>query len=210
MRSKSMELMEQISNYIGDYYRQHHSTPTTREIATAVGISPASGYNYLVEMDKRGMLSYENGEITDLPKITKTQTGYFSAPLVGSIRCGDPETEEAQLTWRFIIVRTAKPRIAKKKVGGKYVKYMLYPELGAMAKNNGKVQYVLDFEVTPHQLRHTYITNLIAAGVDPKTVQYLAGHENSKITMDIYAKAKYNRPEDVAPALADAFAMWNE
>ena len=112
--------------------------------------------------------------------------------------------------WRFIIVRTAKPRIAKKKVGGKYVKYMLYPELGAMAKNNGKVQYVLDFEVTPHQLRHTYITNLIAAGVDPKTVQYLAGHENSKITMDIYAKAKYNRPEDVAPALADAFAMWNE
>ena len=111
--------------------------------------------------------------------------------------------------WRFIIVRTAKPRIAKKKVGGKYVKYMLYPELGAMAKNNGKVQYVLDFEVTPHQLRHTYITNLIAAGVDPKTVQYLAGHENSKITMDIYAKAKYNRPEDVAPALADAFAMWN-
>ena len=112
--------------------------------------------------------------------------------------------------WRFIIVRTAKPRIAKKKVGGKYVKYMLYPELGAMARNNGKVQYVLDFEVTPHQLRHTYITNLIAAGVDPKTVQYLAGHENSKITMDIYAKAKYNRPEDVAPALADAFAMWNE
>ena len=97
MRSKSMELMEQISNYIGDYYRQHHSTPTTREISTAVGISPASGYNYLVEMDKRGMLSYENGEITDLPKITKTQTGYFSAPLVGSIRCGDPETEEAQV-----------------------------------------------------------------------------------------------------------------
>ena len=90
------------------------------------------------------------------------------------------------------------------------MKYMLYPELGAMARNNGKVQYVLDFEVTPHQLRHTYITNLIAAGVDPKTVQYLAGHENSKITMDIYAKAKYNRPEDVAPALADAFAVWNE
>ncbi len=95
MRSKSTELMEQISNYIGDYYRQHHSTPTTREIASAVGLSPAAGYKYLVEMDRRGMLSYENGEITDLPKINKTPTGYFSAPLVGSIRCGDPETEDA-------------------------------------------------------------------------------------------------------------------
>lgn len=50
----------------------------------------------------------------------------------------------------------------------------------------------LDFQVTPHQLRHTYITNLIHASVDPKTVQYLAGHESSKITMDIYAKVKYN------------------
>ena len=97
MRSKSTELMEQISNYIGDYYRQHHSTPTTREIASAVGISPAAGYKYLVEMDKRGMLSYENGEITNLPKISKTPTGYFSAPLVGSIRCGDPEREEAEV-----------------------------------------------------------------------------------------------------------------
>ncbi len=29
---------------------------------------------------------------------------------------------------------------------------------------------------------------LLYAGVDPKTVQYLAGHENSKTTMDIYAK----------------------
>ena len=101
-------------------------------------------------------------------------------------------------------------RIAKKKVGGKYVKYILDPKLGEMANNNGKVQYVLDFEVTPHQLRHTYITNLIAAGVDPKTVQYLAGHESSKITMDIYAKVKYNRPEEVAKALDGAFALWNE
>ena len=97
MRSKSTELMEQISNYIGDYYRQHHSTTTTREIASAVGLSPAAGYKYLVEMDKRGRLSYENGEITNLPKISKTPTGYFSAPLVGSIRCGDPETEEAEV-----------------------------------------------------------------------------------------------------------------
>ncbi len=97
MRSKNPELMEQISNYIGDYYRQHHSTPTTREIALAVSLSPAAGYKYLVEMDKRGMLSYENGEITNLPKINKTPTGYFSAPLVGSIRCGDPEAEEEEV-----------------------------------------------------------------------------------------------------------------
>ena len=64
-------------------------------------------------------------------------------------------------------------------------------------KNQPKIRYTLDFDVTPHQLRHTYITNLLYAGVDPKTVQYLAGHENSKVTMDIYAKVKYNKPDQL-------------
>lgn len=82
--------------------------------------------------------------------------------------------------------------------------------LGEKAAHNGKVVYSLDFEVTPHQLRHTYITNLIHASVDPKTVQYLAGHENSKITMDIYAKVKYNRPNELARILDSTFSLWNE
>ncbi len=129
-----------------------------------------------------------------LREAKKTSTSEY---VVANKEGGPLTYTEFRSLWRFIVVRTAKPRKAKKKVGGKYVKYMLYPQLGETAKNNGKVQYVLDFEVTPHQLRHTYITNLIAAGVDPKTVQYLAGHESSKITMDIYAKVKYNRPEEV-------------
>ena len=112
--------------------------------------------------------------------------------------------------WHHVQVRIVKPRPAKKKVGGKYVKYTIYPVLGEYARNNGKkVQYVLDFDVTPHQLRHTYITNLIAAGIDPKTVQYLAGHKSSKITMDIYAKVKYNKPDDVVKLLQGAFSRWN-
>lgn len=97
MRHKDPELMNRISSYIGNYYRENHSTPSTREIATAVGVSPSCSYKYLVAMDKQGLLTYENGEITNLPKINKSQTGYFSAPLVGSIRCGDPEMEEAQV-----------------------------------------------------------------------------------------------------------------
>ena len=82
------------------------------------------------------------------------------------------------------------------------------PVFGEKAAHNGKVTYSLDFEVTPHQLRHTYITNLIHASVDPKTVQYLAGHESSKITMDIYAKVKYNRPDELVSSMSEAFANW--
>lgn len=45
-------------------------------------------------------------------------------------------------------------------------------------------------------------TNLIYFTVAPKTVRELAGHENSKITMDIYVRVKYNKPEQFA-ALAN-------
>lgn len=72
-------------------------------------------------------------------------------------REGNPLTyTQFRQLWRYIVTRTAKPRKARKLVDGKYVEYMLYPELGEKARNNGHVVYSLDFEVTPHQLRHTY------------------------------------------------------
>ena len=112
--------------------------------------------------------------------------------------------------WQYIVTRTTKERSYYRYEDGKRVKHTVKPVLGEKAAHNGKVVYSLDFEVTPHQLRHTYITNLIHASVDPKTVQYLAGHESSKITMDIYAKVKYNRPEDVVKTMGGAFAQWDD
>ena len=112
--------------------------------------------------------------------------------------------------WQYIVTRTTKERSYYRYENGNRVKHTVKPVLGEKAAHNGKVVYSLDFEVTPHQLRHTYITNLIYASVDPKTVQYLAGHESSKITMDIYAKVKYNRPEDVVKTMGGAFAQWDD
>lgn len=102
-----------------------------------------------------------------------------------------------QRLWKYVTVRSTKERTCYKVINGQRIKYTKKPSLGTHQKNNPSIVYTMDFEVTPHQLRHTYITNLLYAGVDPKTVQYLAGHENSKTTMDIYAKVKYNRPEEL-------------
>ena len=112
--------------------------------------------------------------------------------------------------WTYIVTRTTKERHYYRYENGERVKHTVTPVLGEKAAHNGKVVYSLEFQVTPHQLRHTYITNLIHASVDPKTVQYLAGHESSKITMDIYAKVKYNKPKEVAGLLEGAFSLWNE
>ena len=107
--------------------------------------------------------------------------------------------------WKYIETRSTKERTYTRYVNGQKIKHTVTPVLGEKAAHNGNVVYSLDFQVTPHQLRHTYITNLIYASVDPKTVQYLAGHENSKITMDIYAKVKYNKPQQLAATVNKAF-----
>ena len=52
-----------------------------------------------------------------------------------------------------------------------------------------------------------YTTNLIYAGIDPKTVQYLAGHVNCKVTVDFYAKAKYNKPEELSEIVNGALKL---
>mgnify|MGYP002087768686 CR=1 FL=1 len=122
-------------------------------------------------------------------------------------RDGDPLSyTQFKRVWQYIITRSTKERTYVRYINGQKIQRTVTPKLGEKAAHNGNVVYTLDFQVTPHQLRHTYITNLIYSGADPKTVQYLAGHKHSKITMDIYAKVKYNKPKELSSVVNKAFA----
>lgn len=121
-------------------------------------------------------------------------------------RDGEPLSgTQWQRMWKYITTRTAEERIYYRYKDGVKTKHVVQPVLGEAAAHNSKVVYSIDFHVTPHQLRHTYITNLLLAGVDVKTVQALAGHENAKITLDIYAHLTYNRPKDLISKVNMAF-----
>ena len=106
--------------------------------------------------------------------------------------------------WNYVVRRTAKDRVYYRYVDGTKIEHRIEAKLGGKARHGG-ITYTIDFEVTPHILRHTYITNLLLAGVDIKTVQYLAGHERAKITLDIYAHLTYNRPEEILEKVNAAF-----
>lgn len=88
--------MDRIKQYIEDYYFQYGQSPSTTKIADAVGISRAGAYNYLVAMDEKGLIEYENGcvETSVTKKINLERT---STPIVGSIPCGSPQTEEENI-----------------------------------------------------------------------------------------------------------------
>ena len=113
-------------------------------------------------------------------------------------------TQWARL-WKYVTVRSTKERTYTRYVKGQKIKHTVTPVLGERAAHNKTVIYSMDFQVTPHQLRHTYITNLLLSGVDVKTVQVLPGHEHAKITLDIYAHLTYNQPEDLISKVTAAF-----
>lgn len=116
---------------------------------------------------------------------------------------GEPMTS---ISFRRRVLDPIKTRsvheVTRRDADGKPYKYQL--KVGDKIRNHDIVVSI-DFPVTPHLLRHTYITRLILAGVDIKTVQYLAGHTNVQLTLDIYTHLMANRPEDTSNAVMQAF-----
>jgi len=102
--------------------------------------------------------------------------------------------------WDVVRIRQTGPRTYVDYSGDKPKKVTFTRKLGAKSRG-GNFHYTIDFDVHPHLLRHTYITNLILDGVNPKRVQYLAGHADIKFTMEVYTNLVENSPEAIREEL---------
>ncbi len=60
--------------------------------------------------------------------------------------------------------------------------------------------------ITPHICRHTFCTNMANAGMDIKTLQYIMGHSNVSITLNVYTHANY---ENAAKQMAEIVGFQN-
>lgn len=96
MKKRSPVTMARIRNYAEQYYADHGCSPSTTMIAEEIGVSRGTAYKYLVEMDEKGIISYDGKKIsTDLTQSSNVDRA--TAPIVGSIRCGSPEEERAEI-----------------------------------------------------------------------------------------------------------------
>ena len=50
--------------------------------------------------------------------------------------------------------------------------------------------------ITPHVFRHTFCTNYANAGMDIKDLQYLMGHSDAGVTLNVYTHANYAHAAD--------------
>lgn len=50
--------------------------------------------------------------------------------------------------------------------------------------------------ITPHVCRHTYCNNMAKSGMNPKTLQYLMGHSDISVTMNVYTHIGFDDAEE--------------
>lgn len=50
--------------------------------------------------------------------------------------------------------------------------------------------------ITPHVFRHTFCTDCAQAGIDLKSLQYLMGHSDAGVTLNVYTHANYAHAAD--------------
>lgn len=50
--------------------------------------------------------------------------------------------------------------------------------------------------ITPHVCRHTYCSNMARARMDSKTLQYLMGHSDISVTMNVYTHLEFDDAKD--------------
>ena len=58
-----------------------------------------------------------------------------------------------------------------------------------------KKYFFVPYLTRPHVFRHTFCTNMANAGMDLKSLQYLMGHSDAGVTMNVYTHASYDHAE---------------
>lgn len=95
MRRRNEELMNRIIEFAEQYYLENSSSPSVRVIADKFGIGVSTAYRYLLEMDERGLITYDGKRISnDRIEKLNSNSGVIRAAVVGSIACGIPNLAE--------------------------------------------------------------------------------------------------------------------
>lgn len=108
-----------------------------------------------------------------------------------------PMTKEVTEMFRAII--QDRPEYKVEKVVGGYTGFLFLDKNGmplvamhwehrfnSMVGRYNEIYKVQMPNITPHVCRHTYCSNMAKSGMNPKTLQYLMGHSDIDVTLNVY------------------------
>ena len=90
MRSKSIDLMKNIVDFIDKGYDRTGRIPTHKEIANNFNVTEACIGKYIKEMESKGMVVRQSGNRSVMTKTILKKINLKQLPIVGTIACGEP------------------------------------------------------------------------------------------------------------------------
>ena len=125
-----------------------------------------------------------------------------------------PVTEDVAKCFQAIIEDREKPKIEKVVDG--YTGFLFLDDKGLplvaihwehrfnhMVKRYNDIYWVQMPNITPHVCRHTYCSNMAKSGMNPKTLQYLMGHSDISVTMNVYTHIRFDDAEEELKRMED-------
>lgn len=98
MRSKNEDTLNDILNFINDWYFQNNDSPTLMQIADNFNIGTTTAHRYVAELINRGEI-YKNNRYGNLQtkEISKSIQRTERLPIVGEVACGTPILAEENI-----------------------------------------------------------------------------------------------------------------
>lgn len=154
-----------------------------------------------IELKERTINVYKQLQYTGVKKayIEKTKTNAGTRVL--------PMTEEVYDAFKRVISNRKKPKVEQMidgvsgflfldKKGKPMVAYHWEKAFQHSVQKYNKIYKVELPTITPHIARHTYCTNMAKSGISVKTLQYLMGHSDISVTMNVYTHLKLEDAQD--------------
>ena len=143
------------------------------------------------------MAGVKEPELGVIIETTKTDAGTRVLPI----------TEDVAQMFQAIIEDRNAPKVEKSIDG--YSGFLFYDDNGMplvamhwqhrfnhMVGRYNDIYWVQMPNITPHVCRHTYCSNMAKSGMNPKTLQYLMGHSDISVTMNVYTYIGFDDAEE--------------
>lgn len=95
MRVMSEEKLQRLAEYIKQYARDNNgASPVLSDIMEYMGMVKSTAYRHILELEKRGVISYSGKKTLESAQQRKMRCGFCRIPRVGMIVCGTPDEQE--------------------------------------------------------------------------------------------------------------------
>ena len=99
MRVMSEEKLNKLAEFIKQYARDNNGeSPSLADIMDYMGMVKSTAYRHVLELEKRGVISYTGKKTLSSPLQRKMNVMFRRIPIVGMIVCGTPDEQEEHIS----------------------------------------------------------------------------------------------------------------